>query len=102
MQEQEGDWSGIKESCEKITKDIEKFGLSEEKLKGYIENYDAKRKELRQRLREAEENVKAAQEVRKEFQNEAELYTKEMENFYRTVSVRETVREREVQKGRAK
>lgn len=102
MQEQEGDWTGIKESCEKITKDIEKFGLSEEKLKGYIENYDAKRKELRQRLREAEENVKAAQEVRKEFQNEAEPYTEEMENFYGTVSARETVREREVQKGRAK
>ncbi len=94
--------AGIRADCERITKEIERSGLSEEQLPGYIENYDAKRKELRRRLRDAEENVKAAQEVRKEFRNEAEPYTGEMEKFYESVSDRETARRSEVQKGRAK
>ena len=61
-----------------------------------IENYDAKRKELRYRLREAEEDVKAAQAVRREFEHEGAAYTEDMDKFYNAISAEGN----EAQKGR--
>lgn len=88
----------LQDQVETLSVRISKYGLSEEQLQGYTENYSAKMKELRQRLREAEEEVEAAEEVRKEFQQEAGEYTEEMETFYNSIPEEE----KEQKKGRSR
>lgn len=80
---------------EKQTEQIRRSGLTEEQLSTYEENYDAKVKELHQRLREAGEDVKAAEAVRTELCSEVDAYTEEMEVFYRSISEEEQDQKKE-------
>lgn len=94
-----GDEEGkLKKEIEILVAKIKRYGLDKEKLERYQENYETKKKELRHRLREAKENVEAAQAICADFEGEQEEYTEEMKIFYDNVPRVEQTKK--MQKGR--
>lgn len=75
----------LKEKIEALKVKIKRYGLDAAQIEKYKEYYDAKKRELRQRLLEASEDVKAAQAICADFSGEQEEYTEEMQLFYDNV-----------------